>query len=176
MKIDWASPILRTFSSFPKHLFASLLPLCNPFLAPLTMSLGTEFKISDKELDDLSSDDDSSDSSSDEEETVKRQAPVRTGSVLRKSVTDFEGFGEGFDEDDPIAKQMQAVLSLNLHLGVDKDANFLEEYEEKKRERERLANMTPEERIKHEEEKAGSLLSGVAQKMGFAEMKKKWNK
>lgn len=111
---------------------------------------------------DLSSDDESSVSSHDE---YANDGP-------KNKVTDYEGFEKGFDENDPIAKQMESIISLKLSLGIDNDKEFLAEHEKKKaelererlekeREAERIANMTTEERIRYESEQASSLLSSV---------------
>ena len=120
--------------------------------------------IPNDEIDALSSDDESESSHDDFHKGPKTQ------------VTDYEGFEKGFDADDPIAKQMETILSLKISLGIDNDKEFLAEHErkkaqlekerlEKEREAERVANMTPEERIEYESQKASSLFSNVAQKV-----------
>lgn len=81
--------------------------------------------------DDSSSDDDGSSSMADDDDD-----DLTTG----HNVADFDGFDGGFDEDDPMARQMQSILSLKLVLGVDNDKEFLQEHAEKKREREKLKN------------------------------------
>ena len=116
------------------------------------------------DLDTFDSDDDS-DASSDEEIDVKHSAP-------KNQVEEYEGFDQ-VDEDDPVAKQMQTLISLKLSLGIDNDREFLEEHEKKKKEKERLANMSPEERIRLESEQASSFFSDVAKKVFVDQSKKK---
>eukprot|EP00977_Amphora_coffeiformis_P012150 scaffold2992_cov214-Amphora_coffeaeformis.AAC.32 len=115
------------------------------------------------DLDTFDSDD--SDSSSDEEIVVKVSGP-------RNQVGEYEGFDE-VDEDDPVAKQMQTLISLKLSLGIDNDKEFLEEHERKKKEKERIAKMSPEERIRFESEQASSFFSDVAKKVFVDQSKKK---
>ena len=55
-------------------------------------------------------------------------------------------------EDDPIYQKMQALLVLQKQLGIDKDTVFLAEHDKKAEEKERLAAMTPEERIACQQE------------------------
>ena len=113
--------------------------------------------------DYLSSDEDTTESSYEGDLPEGRKTQVK----------DYEGFEQGFDSDDPIARQMESILSLKLSLGIDNDKEFLAEHEKKKaelekeriekeREAARVAAMTTEERIQYESEKASSLLSGVA--------------
>lgn len=114
------------------------------------------------EIDTIDSDDDSE--SSDEQAELKVTVP-------KNQVTEYQGF-EQVDENDPAAKQMQTLISLKLSLGIDNDKEFLEEHERKKAEKERLANMPPEERIKLESEQASTFFSDVAKKV-FSEQEKK---
>ena len=124
---------------------------------------GSFSKMTDEELDALSSDDDS-DSSVDE--------PVRKACGYTKSknlVEEYSGFEEGFDEEDPLAKQMKSVLALKASLGIDNDKEFLAEHERNKLEREkaedereRIANMSVEERLKHEQEQASTMFKNIA--------------
>jgi len=115
------------------------------------------------DLDAFDSDDDSD--SSDEDVVVKP-------SGRKNQVGEYEGFDE-VDEDDPVAKQMQTLISLKLSLGIDNDKEFLEEHERKKKEKEKLANMSPEERIRFESEQASTFFSDVAKKVFVEQSKKK---
>ena len=117
----------------------------------------------DDEIDALSSDDDSTESSMDFDYVKGPKTQVK----------DYEGFEQGFDADDPIAQQMESIISLKISLGIDNDKEFLAEHEKKKavqekeriekeKEEERIANMTIEERIEYESRKNTSLIAGVA--------------
>ena len=145
----------------------------HPFVPTMASNNDYFGKISMEELDALSSDDD--DSSNDEEEApVRLSLPSQRPSLQRKtSIADFAGFEEGSDAEDPIAKQMQSILSLRLSLRMDDDKEFMEEQEKKKLEREKLAKMTPEERLRCEEEATGSLLSSVKSKFDIEAIRRR---
>ena len=132
-------------------------------------------KISNEELDALSSDDE--DDSDDEYVAPPPLSSLATGggaAAKRKTqLEDFAGFEDGADMDDPIAKQMQAVLSLRLCLNMDSDKEFMKEQEAKKAEREKLASMSVEERLAYQEKQAGSVLSNVASKYDLDDIKKR---
>lgn len=132
--------------------------------------------ISKEELDALSSDDDDSDSDDEDDHFQKHAVP-------KNQVKDFEGFEEGYDENDPIAKQMETIISLKVSLGIDNDKEFLAEHERKKKEREekekeaaRIAAMTPEERIQYESEQASSLFASAAQRVMEQKKEYAWEK
>ena len=134
-----------------------------------------------EELDALSSsddddDDDSSNSSDDEDAGGKATATTTSARGHRKTkLADFAGFEDGCTDvdTDPLAKQMQAVLALRLSLRMDQDTEFMQEQEKKRLEREKMAKMTPVERLRYEEEKAGNLLSNVKQKFDLETIRKR---
>ena len=140
--------------------------------------VGSFSKISNEELDALSSDDEDDDS--DDEYVAPpplSSLTSRTAAAAAKRKTqleDFAGFEDGVDMDDPISKQMQAVLSLRLCLNMDSDKEFMKEQEAKKAERDKLASMTPEEKLAYQEQKAGNALSKVASKYDLDAIKKRW--
>lgn len=141
------------------------------FLGDMTSKTDYFGNMSMEELDALSSDDDSSD---DEEEAPIRNLPPRDAASQRKTtLTDFAGFEEASNDDDPIAKQMQSMLALRLSLRMDDDKEFMEAQEKKKLDRQKLAKMTPEERLRYQEEKAGSLLSNVKNKFDIEAIRKR---
>jgi hypothetical protein len=133
--------------------------------APLHESFS---KITEEELDALSSDDDSSTSSEESDNNPIHKIYNRQGKT-KNLVEEYAGFEEGFDEDDPITKQMKTVLALKASLGIDNDKEFLLEHERRKHEREKaeaerqkVASMTVEEKLRYEQKQASSLYTNIA--------------
>jgi hypothetical protein len=109
--------------------------------------------------DDDSSDDDSEDS-----------GPGSLGLFLAhqekkkdlSDLTQFDGFEEG--DEGTVVNKMKTIMALRMSLGMDKDVAFMEEQRIKQEERRRLEAMSPEERMRHEEEKAGDVLASIKAK------------
>ena len=109
---------------------------------------------------DLSSD---GEDSSDDEGVDDRPFIYRSSSS--RLLTDYKGFEDGEeDSENPLASQMQAVLSLQIALGLDKDVGFLAAQERQKAEKARLAQLTPEERLAEADVETNDMLSQVKQR------------
>lgn len=122
------------------------------------------------ELDALTSDDSSSSESS-QQDLVGSAARCRRSAQL--SLPDFAGFDGDVDMNDPITKQMQAILELRLSLHMDEDKEFMKEQGEKRIEREKMAKMSIEERIAYQDSKAKGILSSAMKNYSLDEIKKR---
>ena len=122
------------------------------------------------------SDDDDASTSSEEAEVVQKKGGggVDVGQFMNKkkaSLDDYEHFKGADDEEDEVAKKMKEILQLRDALGMDRDVNFLAQQAAKEKEKERLANMTQEERMAEEAASSGDMMAKIRAKQ--AELAKK---
>lgn len=110
----------------------------------------------------LSDSDSDCSSSSDDESTGGLGSFMARQQARKNTLHQFEGFED--DDEGTVADQMRAVLALRASLGIDNDLQFLKEQEEKEVERKRLEAMTPEERMKYEESKAGDVMAKIKER------------
>lgn len=120
---------------------------------------------------DSDSDSDCSTSSSEVETTTTK---VNVGQFMNKkkaSLDDYEAFKGADEEEDEIAMKMKELLQLRQAVGMDNDVNFLAQQAAKEKEKQRLANLTQEERMQEDAAKSGDMMARIRAKQ--AELSKK---
>ena len=119
----------------------------------------------------LDSDSDSDDSSSSEEFGKKA---IDVGQFMNKkkaSLSDYAAFKGADDDEDETTMKMKEILQLREALGMDKDVNFMAEQAKKEAEKERLAKLTPEQRMQEEKAGADDMMAKIRAKQAALKIK-----
>ena len=119
----------------------------------------------------LDSDSDSDDASTSSSEVEDKKDVTAFVNKKKASLDDYDAFKGEDEEENETAARMKEILKLREAIGMDRDPAFLAAQAEKEREKERLKNMTQEERMKYDAEKSGDMMAKIRAKQ--EELKKK---
>lgn len=127
-----------------------------------------------KASETLSWDHEDSSSSCNDDDPVEAPFPMilndSTAAPRKTKLADFAGFEDHANDsgndymDNSLATKMQAVLDMQVYMRMNQDEEFMAEQERKRLERLRVAQMTPEQRLKAQEQQADNLLKSVKER------------